>query len=614
MQSVLIKKAGLPIERWLGFFIGGRSLEMKKRIVVLLFCAMLICGIAKADVTVPTMFSDHAVLQRNMRVPVWGTASPGEYVTVEFGGQKETTNASGSGVWMIYLNEMDASTKPSDMVITGDNVITITDVQVGEVWVGGGQSNMQRPLSDDCDAAAAIADAGNYNIRFFNVTANGGDVGSTVWQVSDASSAPAMSAVHFFFGRHLAQEMPNVPMGMITSAVGATAIERWATCAGSGGLYTGQIVPLQPYGIKGVTWYQGEWDSRSAKDSEKYYWQIPCLIDEWRTDWRRNPSNFPFYIVQMPKMGLSSIHIVRDAELQTALDGEDGENVEMIVTIDNPGSDVHPPCKKPFGVRFALLALKFEYGHDIDARSPFYNAAASYVDGNRIGVVFDDVAGGLQSSGGSLAEWEIAGSDGNYVAANADIVSLDTVEVSSPSVPIPVSARYAFSPNPAANNLINSVGLPASPIREVTPGVGGPLCGDTNCDPGEDQCNCPGDCGTPPLEETNCTDGINEDCDTDTDCDDADCMGDPACPYCGDATCDSDEDQCNCAADCGTPFSTETSCTDGDDNDCDTDIDCDDSDCLGDQACPYCLPKGAACTDNTDCCSSNCLPAGKCAK
>ena len=581
---------------------------MKKRIDVLTLCAMLICGIAQADITVPTLFSDHAVLQRGMLVPVWGTASPGEHVTVDFGGQSKTTTANGSGDWMIDLDPMSASISPSAMVISGHvndistNEIIIMDVQVGEVWVGGGQSNMQRPLSDDCDATSAIADAVNYNMRFFNVTANGGNIGNTVWQVSDASSAPAMSAVQFFFGRHMAQEMPDVPMGMITSAVSATAIEKWATCAGSGGLYTGQIVPLQPYGIKGVIWYQGEWDSKSAKDSGKYYWQMPCLIDEWRTDWGQDPFNFPFYIVQMPKMGLSSIHIVRDAELQTALDDP---KVEMIVTIDNPGRDVHPACKELFGVRLALLARKLEYGHSIDARSPFYNAAASYVNGNKIGVVFDNVAGGLQSNGGSLAEWEIAGSDGSYVAANGVIVPPDTVEVSSLSVPEPVSARYAFSTNPAANNLVNSAGLPASPIREVTPESDGPVCGDANCDPGEDQCSCASDCGAPPATETNCSDDIDEDCDTDTDCDDADCLGDPACPYCGDTICDPDEDQCNCAADCGNPSLTETICTDGIDNDCNNDTDCDDSNCLSDPAC-NCKSKGEWCSNNEECCSNDC--------
>jgi hypothetical protein len=140
----------------------------------------------------------------------------------------------------------------------------------------------------------------------------------------------------------------------------------------------------------------------------------------------------------------------------------------------------------------------------------------------------------------------------------------------------------------------------------------GSTCGDETCDPGEDLCNCPEDCGTPPSTETSSTDGMDNDCDTDTDCDDSDCLGDPACPTCGDLTCDSDEDQCNCPDDCGTPPSTETSCTDEVDNDCDNYTDCDDSDCDGNPACPDCLPKRADCTDNAKCCSGTCLPAGKC--
>ena len=579
---------------------------MCKRLVCLLIGVVLALGLGGlgwADVSVPTLFSNHMVLQRDMDVPVWGTASAGEQVTVDFNGQIKPTAANENGDWMIILDPMSASSSPGVMEIEGNNTITINDVQVGEVWVGSGQSNMYNPLSGDCDATTAIADSGSYNIRFFNV--GSGIPDGTVWEVSNPETSPSFSAVHFYFGRHLAGNLQGVPIGLIHSAVSATAIERWATCAGSGGLYLDQIKPLQPYAIRGITWYQGEWDSRSAKDSEKYYWQMPCLIDEWRTDWGQTPFNFPFYIVQMPKMGLSSIHIVRDAELQTALDDP---KVEMIVTIDNQGRDVHPPCKEDFGVRLALLALKFEYDHSsIIARSPFYNAAASYIAGDTIGVVFDDVADGLQPSDSPLAEWEIAGSDGRYVAADAVIVPPDTVEVSSLSVPNPVSARYAFSPNPAANDLINSAGLPASPIREVTPESSGPVCDDDNyCDPGEDRCNCASDCGTPPAIETNCSDGISEDCDADTDCDDADCLGDPACTsYCGDATCDPDEDQCNCDADCEIPPLTETSCTDGDDNDCDADIDCDDSDCSGDLACK-CKTKGEWCSNNEECCSNDC--------
>ena len=517
-----------------------------KLLAVALLALLALPATCWAALSVPTLFSHDAVLQREMPVPVWGTASPNQPVTVEFAGQSRTTTSNINGYWVVWLDEMGASLTPSPMVITGDaETIRIERVQVGEVWVGSGQSNMQRDLSGDCDAAAAAADAADYNLRFFNVTANGGNVGGTVWQASDASSALDMSAVHFFFGRHLAENLGDVPLGLITSAVSATAIERWATCAGSGSLYTGQVVPLQPYAIRGATWYQGEWDARGAKDSSKYYWQLPCLIDEWRSDWGQGA--FPFYVVQMPKMGINSINIVRDAELQTALADP---QVEMIVTIDQPGNDVHPQCKDPFGTRLAKLALEHEYGQTLHSRSPLYNAAASSVAGDTINVVFDHVAEGLASSGGSLAEWEIADASGNFVAANAVIVDSDTVAVSSPSVSNPTSARYAYSVNPAANNLVNSAGLPASPIREVTPTGSGTFCGDTTCDVDEDECSCPGDCGSPPDTETSCNDGFDDDCDGDIDCDDEDCLNDTACPYCGDAICAPGEDCNSCGDDC----------------------------------------------------------------
>jgi len=150
-----------------------------------------------------------------------------------------------------------------------------------------------------------------------------------------------------------------------------------------------------------------------------------------------------------------------------------------------------------------------------------------------------------------LAEWEIADASGKFVAADAVIVEGDTVAVSSPSVSNPTSARYAYSVNPAANNLVNSVGLPASPIREVTPTGSGTVCGDLTCDVGEDACSCPGDCGPPPAtEELVCNDGIDDDCNGDIDCDDKLCSGDAACPFCGDAICASGEDCNSCGDDC----------------------------------------------------------------
>jgi sialate O-acetylesterase len=561
---------------------------------------------AWADVAVPAMFSDHAVLQRDMPLPIWGTASVGEEVTVEFAGQTVTDIADSNGHWKVTLPSMPASTTPRLLRISSDNnSIVITDVLVGEVWIGSGQSNMQRPLSDDCDAASAIADAENYTMRFFNVTASGGNVSSTVWEVSDANSAPAMSAVHFYFGRHLAQNLPDMPIGLITSAVGATAIERWATCAGSGTLYTGQIVPLQPYGLRGATWYQGEWDSRSANDAGKYYWQLPCLIEEWRSDWGQEEA-FPFYVVQMPKMSLGSIHVVRDAELQTTLADP---QVEMIVTIDQSGRDVHPACKDPFGTRLAMLARELEYDQDLHARSPLHNAAASYAEDGRIAVAFDHVADGLESTSEPLAEWEIADAGGNWYAADAVIgANGDEVLVWSISVPDPVSARYAFSSNPAGNNLVNSAGLPASPIREVTPAPAGPACGNLLCESGEDRCTCDADCGPPLSSELDCDDGMDDNCDGEVDCDDPDCSTSTLCTYCGDGFCDPDENPCSCADDCGTPPASETDCSDGRDEDCDDLTDCADADCVGDPVCPITCDFDGVCDPGEDCnnCPADC--------
>lgn len=121
------------------------------------------------------------------------------------------------------------------------------------------------------------------------------------------------------------------------------------------------------------------------------------------------------------------------------------------------------------------------------------------------------------------------------------------------------------------------------------------VCGNSTCDPGENSCNCEADCGAPAASETgdtDCADGLDNDCDGDTDCDDSECSAATPCnPYCGDSKCNTGENPCNCSADCGTAPLTEENCEDNEDNDCDGSTDCDDSDCADD----------AACADSCDC-------------
>jgi prepilin-type N-terminal cleavage/methylation domain-containing protein len=115
------------------------------------------------------------------------------------------------------------------------------------------------------------------------------------------------------------------------------------------------------------------------------------------------------------------------------------------------------------------------------------------------------------------------------------------------------------------------------------------VCGDSNCDAGENACNCSADCGAAAISETGdtaCADGLDNDCDGQIDCNDSECSAASSCvSICGDGSCNAGEGPCNCSTDCGAAPVTEANCEDSEDNDCDGDVDCDDSDCNGDEAC-----------------------------
>jgi len=577
---------------------------MCKKLVVLSF-VLCLASVAWANVSIENPFSDNAVLQREKPVPVWGTADPGEQVTVDFNGQSKSTTADGNGDWMVYLDAMAASTAPSDLVITGDNVVTITGVQVGEVWLFSGQSNMWFQLNNALGADEFIADMPNHNIVSFRVGFNQRNLDRTEWvHNEEVASAVAYIACH-----ELSHALgTDLPIGMMQAAKGGTDVTEWTHAAGGSGdgqLYEWKIVPMQPYAIRGMIWYQGENEGANMDKAVNYEFNLNGLISEWRTDFEQG--NFPVGVVQLHNSKGGAWGVVQDAQLRVSVADPD---VGLAVNWDTSlaGSPGHPDEKRPAGERLGLWARDQVYGESLVYSGPIRNPALSSINGNEIVIGFDHVHGGLVSNDGApLSGFEIAGSNEVYYPADAQIVG-DTVVVSCPSVPSPVSVRHVFmsQDDPPTGALFNADGLP-SPVFEIAL-AGGSYCGDGTCDPGEDQCNCPDDCGTPPSNETSCTDGIDNDCDTYTDCDDSDCDGDPACPSCGDGTCDPDEDQCNCPEDCGTPPSTETSCTDGIDNDCDTDVDCDDSDCDGDPACPSTECGNGVCEEGEDCnsCSADC--------
>ena len=153
-----------------------------------------------AQVTLAPIFGSNMVLQRGTVVPVFGSAPAGTNVTVQFLGQSVSAVTDAAGKWKINLASMTANATPNTLLVTSTSpTVSITGVQVGEVWLCSGQSNMGFPLSNADNSAAAISSAGNHNIRLFRMIAGNGPSGST-WQISNSSTVGNFSAVGYWMG------------------------------------------------------------------------------------------------------------------------------------------------------------------------------------------------------------------------------------------------------------------------------------------------------------------------------------------------------------------------------------------------------------------------------
>jgi sialate O-acetylesterase len=216
---------------------------MLKNIFISFFAVVLTTSPLRAEVKLASPFTSHMVLQRDLKVPVWGTAESGEEVTVEFAGQKKSATADTDGHWLVKLEPLPASAEPRELIVQGTNLkseisnLKLTDVLVGEVWLASGQSNMDFSMSKKVKYFAGAANeeaeiaAANYPlIRMFTgiaakaytpQTSVGGE-----WKICSPENAPAFSAVGYFFARDLQKEI-KVPVGIITEAFGASTAESW---------------------------------------------------------------------------------------------------------------------------------------------------------------------------------------------------------------------------------------------------------------------------------------------------------------------------------------------------------------------------------------------------
>ena len=339
--------------------------------------AALSWGAAAMAVELPSIFDNHMVIQRDVKAPVWGWAPAAATITVEFAGQTKSATVDSTGKWKVVLDPMKANPRGQAMTITEStqsegtsatpprsllSSVKFDDVLIGDNWICSGQSNMEWGMDGTTNSGQELAVVVNYpTIRFYRIPDHiSRDLPQEncpgKWNVLTPESARQLTAVGYFFGRRLNKEL-NIPIGLVQTAWGGTAIEPWINPAGfrmvpeladyakridmfdpstavgrqtaeeliqrvsdwlptakaaiqagkamppmpeaprrdnSCGIYNGMIAPLVPFAIKGAIWYQGE---SNGGEGISYFHKMQALIGGWRKDF--GVGAFPFYWVQL---------------------------------------------------------------------------------------------------------------------------------------------------------------------------------------------------------------------------------------------------------------------------------------------------------------------------
>jgi sialate O-acetylesterase len=202
--------------------------------IPLLALAFLTLGAlaSAAELRLPAVFSDHMVLQRDKAVAVWGWADAAEEVTIEFAGQKKAAKADASGQWSLRLDPLTASAESRRLTATGKDgrKAEVSDVLVGDVWLGSGQSNMAMTVNRAKDFEQEKTASTFPLIRHFKEESAGAATAQTQskgkWLACTPDNVGAFSATLYFFGREIHREV-GVPVGLINTSVGGTPIESW---------------------------------------------------------------------------------------------------------------------------------------------------------------------------------------------------------------------------------------------------------------------------------------------------------------------------------------------------------------------------------------------------
>lgn len=461
------------------------------------------------------LYTDGMVIQRNKPIVFRGKANAGETVKVNFNGHMLSAMTNDAGKWKVTFPAEEAGGPYKAQISTKKEKLTIKDIYVGEVWLCSGQSNMELPVNAVQSKTQDLNEADcQTRLHLFNMSAiypttavawstNACDsvnrhqylhIGP--WRNCSRESLDGFSAVAYHFGKKLADSL-QVPVGIICNAVGGTTTESWIDrhtleqrmpailrdwYHGDFGMkwareralqnisisknplqrhpyapaymFETGMLPLKGYSIKGVVWYQGESNAHNMELHERLF---PMLQKSWR-NFFHNPE-LPFYFVQLSSLNRPSWPRFRDSQRRMA---SRLRNTWMVVTTDVGDSlDVHYTNKKPVGERLGLQALHHSYDYNIESDGPICHSVSAKDNGLELQFIH---AKSLSAKGGRLIGFEVAGADGIYYPAEAQITSSNTILVRSSSVTRPLYVRYGWQPFTRAN-LVNEVGLPCSTFQ-----------------------------------------------------------------------------------------------------------------------------------------------------
>lgn len=463
----------------------------------------------------PELYTSNMVLQHGRPLTIHGKADAGEKVTVSIDRQKLESVTGMDGKWAVNVRPLEAGGPYTLTVSTKKQKLVYKNVLAGEVWLCSGQSNMEFYLNWSSTAGQDVPQAGNKNIRLYDMKARWRTDAvewdasvldslnhlqyykDTEWTVCSPETAGNFSAVAYYFGKKL-QDSLQIPVGLICNAIGGSPTEAWVDrstleyrfpailrnwtqndfiqdwvrgravlnvkksvdklqrhpyepCY----LYESGIRPLEQFPVKGIIWYQGESNAHNREAHEKLF---KLLVESWRKNW--GDAELPFYFVQLSSIDRPSWTWFRDSQrrLMTEI-----PHTGMAVSSDRGDSlDVHPKFKKEVGDRLAAWALNKTYGYkSVVPSGPLYKSVS--FDGGAAYISFDYADGLSASDGMPVRTFEVAGDDGLFYPAQA-MVEKDKIKVWSDKVKEPEVVRYGWQPFTRAN-LVNGAGLPASTFR-----------------------------------------------------------------------------------------------------------------------------------------------------